>query len=173
MRVWPALAPRVVASAFAMAALPVGCGADDSSDASGGGRLSVSEYRERANALCAEAKDALAKIPPPTRPQEFAAYLEESLTVGRRYDRKEDETLEPPPLELRGLHERAERVDARVEAGIERTIERVKRSDAPEVTLTREIRRLIPDVQRGVELARKAGLKECAEVAVPAEQSAT
>jgi hypothetical protein len=133
----------------------------------------VSEYRERANALCAEEKDALARIPPPTRLQEFAAYLEELLRVGRRYERKDDETLEPPPLELRELHQRAERVDARLEAGLERTIERMKRSDAPGVTLAREIRKLNPDIQQGIELARKAGLKECAEVALPTEQRAT
>jgi hypothetical protein len=173
MRAWPAHAPRVVALALAMAAFPVGCGGDDSGDAGGGGGLSVSEYRERGNALCAEEKDALLRISPPTRPQEIAAYLEESLRVGRRYDRKEDETLEPPPLELRGLHQRLERLDARVEAALERTIERVKRSDAPEVTFAREISKLTPDLQQGIELARKAGLKECAEVALPTEQRAT
>jgi hypothetical protein len=66
-----------------------------------------------------------------------------------------------------------ERLDARLEAALERTIERVKRSDAPEVTLAREIRKLIPDIQQGIELARKAGLKECAEGALPTEQGAT
>jgi hypothetical protein len=79
----------------------------------------------------------------------------------------------PRPLELRELHQRMERIDARLEAGLERTIERVKRSDAPGVTLAREISKLNPDIEQGIELARKAGLKECAEVALPTEQRAT
>ena len=133
--------------------------------------MTVSEYRRRAKALCARAARDIGQIPEPQSAEQLAGYLEQVVRVSRRLEQEEEQALEPPPEQIKQLHERADRLDVKGLSVLERAIPRIKARPLPEVTARRELRKFAPLVEEQASLARKLDLEECIEVGQSRQES--
>ena len=138
------------------AALVAACGSD------GDGELSAEAYRERANELCAEAEDRIAKIDAPRSANEVAGYLERALELSREYDRRFREL--DPPQELEPLHDRGVRLSRRLDERFEDLIDDVRGAAEPVRELQRGLQRMLDDIREADELNRRLKLDECLDV---------
>ncbi len=170
---------RLVALAWGLSpTLIIGCGGEDQragatkADVRTDGKpLTVAEYRRRAKALCARAAQDVRQIPEPKSVEQLAGYLEQVVRLSRRLEQEEEQALEPPPEQIKHLHERADRLDVKGLSVLERAIPRIKSSAAPQLTLQKELRKFAPLVEEQASLARKLDLEECIEVGQPAPES--
>ena len=128
------------------------CGSDD-------GGLSVDEYRERGNDLCAEARDDAQALEAPRSIDGMTDYLERLRELSQSYDRRFEEL--DPPDELAQQHERAIDVNERLDRSYAEMVRRLRAASDPAVTLRREVERLLPQLRRGDEVFRRLGLNAC------------
>jgi hypothetical protein len=84
------LSRAVAASALLGALLAAGCGGD-----SGGGQLSAAEFRQQADAICAEFEAKLDAVEQPSSPDDLERFVNEAVPIIEEGTRKLNE-LEPP-----------------------------------------------------------------------------
>jgi hypothetical protein len=84
------LSRAVAASAVLGALLAAGCGGDD-----GNGELSADEFRQRANAICADHTRKLDTVDPPSSPDDLARFVDDALPIMEE-GTQELSALDPP-----------------------------------------------------------------------------
>ena len=140
-----------LAAALALGALGA-CGGDDEDAA-------VADYREEANRICADSKQAVEALPPPTSAAGFERYLARVKRIGRRYDRA-FEALEPP-AELRAQHRRLVVLSKEGEELLKELETALRGGRQP----LEAIRSNLPELERlareGNALARRMDLPDC------------
>jgi hypothetical protein len=122
--------------------------------------LPATEYRARAQAICAETERGILRLPPPTEGAQVAPYIDRLLPVLRRAVRRLD-ALDPPPA-LAGQHERFLRSGRLGIALFARMRARVRRGADPVAVVQASERPLARLDAQGNAAARALGLPACA-----------
>jgi hypothetical protein len=146
------LSYRVALGALALAACAAGCGEDESP---------ADEYRDDANALCAEAKRDVDALSQPGTPAGVERYLREALELSREYDDR-FRALEPPE-ELRDQHDEAVRLSRRGELLLEGLADDLGAGDPPAEVFEGSLPQLLRYSRQSNRLARQMGLPDCVE----------
>lgn len=131
----------------------------------GGGGLSEEEYREQANAICAESEEEVLELEQPETPDDLGPFLQESVEVAS--EQQEDfEDLEPPD-ELAEAHDEAVELGDEQEELIEELADEVEESDDPAQTLLSEVSVLNDAIEESNELAEELELDDCESDPIP------
>jgi hypothetical protein len=139
-----------LAAVLALGCVP-GCRGDD--------EASATDYREEANRICADSKQAVEALPPPTSAAGFERYLGRLKRIGRRYDRA-FEALDPP-AELRGQHRRVVRLSREGDQLLDELQTALRDGRQPLGALRSNLPELERLAREGNALARRMDLPDC------------
>jgi hypothetical protein len=139
-----------LAAVLALGCVP-GCGGDD--------EASATAYREEANRICADSKQAVEALPLPTSAAGFERYLGRLKRIGRRYDRA-FESLDPP-AELRGQHRRVVRLSREGDQLLDELQTALRDGRQPLDALRSNLPELERLAREGNALARRMDLPDC------------
>lgn len=128
------------------------CGGDDEDAA-------AADYRDEANRICTDSKEAVEALPPPTSAAGFERYLARVKRIGRRYDRA-FEALEPPG-ELRAQHSRLVRLSKQGEQLLEELETALRGGRQPLDAFRSNLPELERLAREGNALARRMDLPDC------------
>jgi hypothetical protein len=146
------LLQRVALGAIALAACAGGCGDDEPP---------ADQYRDDANALCAEARRDADALSQPRTPDEVEPYLREALALNREYDERFRDL--DPPEELRDQHDEAVRLSGEGERLIEDIADDLAAGDPPAEVFEESLPKLLRYSRQSNRLARQMGLPDCVE----------
>ncbi len=144
--------PLAGLAALGAAALIAGCGGGSDS-------MSADEFREQADAICAEGDERVATIPEPTTADQVAPSLEQALSVADDQLARLGEL--DPPDELQTAFDEAQDLNQQRRDLARQAVERIQNGEDPQVVL----RDVSPELERLQEearaKARELGLTIC------------
>jgi hypothetical protein len=144
--------PLVALAALGAAALVAGCGGGDST-------LSADEFRERADAVCADAGERLDALTEPTAGEEVLPYLETGLPI-QAEELERIRELEPPD-ELQAAFDEALELNQQRQDLIRQAADRIEGGEDPQAVIAEvgpELERLQAEARAK---ARELGLAVC------------
>jgi hypothetical protein len=151
---------------LALLALPAlvaaGCGDDKKSEgATTVTALTAGQWREQADAICADIDTRSNAVAEPSSPAEIAAYLEKILPLGQEQVSRLKALV--PPAELQSIQSQAVANQEEAVRVVQGALDRIKGGEDP----TKVISELTADVDRitaeGKRLAQEAGLTKCGQ----------
>lgn len=153
--------PLLALALLALPALAVaGCGGDDTSAGkTTSSALSADQWREQADAICADIQTRQDAVAEPSGPSEIQSYLETILPLGKEQVSRIRALV--PPAELASLQSQAVANQDAAVAIVQKAIDRIKGGeDATTVIqeLTAEVEKITAEGDR---LADEAGLTKC------------
>jgi hypothetical protein len=136
-----------------------GCGDDSSSKTTAAAGLTADQWRQQADAICADIDTRQNAITEPASSANVQTYLEAILPLGKEQVTRLQALV--PPAELQSLQSQAVANQQEAVSVVEQAIARIKGGEDPATVITE----LTADVNRitakGKDLARQAGLTEC------------
>lgn len=136
-----------------------GCGDDSSSTTTAAAGLTADQWRQQADAICADIDTRTNAVADPAGPTGVQAYLEAILPLGREQVTRLKALA--PPAELQSIQSQAIANQEEAVSVVEQAIARIKGGEDPNTViseLTAEVQRI---TTKGKELAQQAGLTVC------------